>query len=281
MSKAELLSALERKGIQLNRIALDLFAHAGFRTSPECSTLEITHISVAELGYEHGAMLGQIFERAANHGLELCPLELAAHLRIAFTNMSSVDNEVMPRELFRFDTASSVADFSAIDDRVMGGRSASRLRHDPAGHAVFEGEVSLADGGGFASVRSRSLPLGDAQAVTCRIEVLGDGKRYKLSLRTDDLFDGVTYQATFEPAPGEWTVLRLPLASFKPTWRGRPVEVGPQFAGEPAPAGPRDRRSSGRDVCAGSALHRAGMIRDCLRATQRLPCRCAVPAAPR
>jgi NADH dehydrogenase [ubiquinone] 1 alpha subcomplex assembly factor 1 len=133
-----------------------------------------------------------------------------------------VDNAVMPRELFRFDTAASVADFSAIDDRVMGGRSASRLRHDPAGHAIFEGEVSLADGGGFASVRSRSLPLGDAQAVTCRIEVLGDGKRYKLGLRTDDHFDGVNYQATFEPVSGEWTVLRLPLASFRPTWRGRP-----------------------------------------------------------
>jgi len=133
----------------------------------------------------------------------------------------------MPRELFRFDLAASVADFSAIDDRVMGGRSASRLRHDPAGHAVFEGEVSLAEGGGFASVRSRPLALGDAQAVACRLEVLGDGRRYKLNLRTDDRFDGVTYQAAFEPVPGAWTVLRLPLASFVPTWRGRPVEAAP------------------------------------------------------
>ncbi|HQR22526.1 MAG TPA: CIA30 family protein, partial [Burkholderiaceae bacterium] len=87
--------------------------------------------------------------------------------------------------------------------------------------------VSLEDGGGFASVRSRPLPLGDAQAVICRIEVLGDGMRYKLNLRTDDRFDGVTYQAPFEPVPGEWTVLRLPLASFVPTWRGRPVEGVP------------------------------------------------------
>ena len=53
--------------------------------------------------------------------------------------------------------------------------------------------------------------------MACRIEVLGDGKRCKLSLCTDDLFDGVTYQAAFEPVPGEWTVLRLPLASFVPT----------------------------------------------------------------
>jgi len=130
----------------------------------------------------------------------------------------------MSRELFRFGTASSVDDFSPIDDRVMGGRSTSRLRHDPAGHAVFEGEVSLEDGGGFASVRSRPLALGDAHAVTCLIEALGDGKRYKLNLRTDDLFDGVTYQATFEPVPGQWTLLRLPLVSFVPTWRGRPVD---------------------------------------------------------
>jgi len=127
------------------------------------------------------------------------------------------------RELFRFDTLASVADFSPIDDRVMGGRSVSRLRHDPAGYAVFEGEVSLSDGGGFASVRSRPLPLGHAGASTLCIEVLGDGKRYKLNLRTDELFDGVAYQAVFHPEPGVWQVLRLPLASFVPTRRGRPV----------------------------------------------------------
>jgi NADH dehydrogenase [ubiquinone] 1 alpha subcomplex assembly factor 1 len=133
----------------------------------------------------------------------------------------------MPRELFRFDTAASVADFAPIDDRVMGGRSASRLRHDAAGHAVFEGEVSLQDGGGFASVRSRALALGDALAATCVLEVLGDGKRYKLNLRTDELFDGVSYQAAFEPPPGVWARRRLPLASFVPHWRGRPVEGVP------------------------------------------------------
>ena len=133
----------------------------------------------------------------------------------------------LPRELFRFDTAASVADFAPVDDRVMGGRSVSRLRHDPAGHAVFEGEVSLSDGGGFASVRSRPLSLGHAGASVLCIEVLGDGKRYKMNLRTDELFDGVAYQAGFQPAPGAWELLRLPLASFVATRRGRPVENMP------------------------------------------------------
>ncbi len=136
----------------------------------------------------------------------------------------------MPRELFRFDTADSVTDFAPVDDRVMGGRSASRLRHDAAGHAVFEGEVSLQQGGGFASVRSRPLALGDPQAAACVLEVLGDGKRYKLNLRTDELFDGVSYQAAFEPPAGEWALLRLPLASFVVQWRGRPVEGVPALA---------------------------------------------------
>jgi len=103
----------------------------------------------------------------------------------------------------------------------MGGVSSSRLRHDPAGHAVFEGEVSLQHGGGFASVRSAALPLGAPLAQACVIEVFGDGKRYKFNLRTDDAFDGVNYQAAFEPPAGTWTVLRLPLDAFVPTFRGR------------------------------------------------------------
>ncbi|HYN61623.1 MAG TPA: CIA30 family protein [Rubrivivax sp.] len=45
--------------------------------------------------------------------------------------------------LFDFSDPVSVNDWAAIDDRVMGGVSRSRLRHDPAGHAVFEGLVSL------------------------------------------------------------------------------------------------------------------------------------------
>ncbi len=78
----------------------------------------------------------------------------------------------MIRTLFCFDHAASVADFSPVDDRVMGGQSLSQLRFGSAGYAVFEGEVSLAAGGGFASVRSRPLDLGDPRALAIQIEVL-------------------------------------------------------------------------------------------------------------
>jgi len=105
----------------------------------------------------------------------------------------------------------------------MGGRSRSCLRHDRAGHAVFEGEVSLQQGGGFASVRSAALPLGVPFAGACLVECLGDGKRYKVNLRTDDAFDGVNYQAVLDPPAGIWSVLRVPMTAFVPTFRGRRV----------------------------------------------------------
>ena len=125
--------------------------------------------------------------------------------------------------LFDFAHATAVAAWAAIDDRVMGGVSRSRLRHDPQGHAVFEGEVSLAQNGGFASVRSASGPRGRAGATACCIEVRGEAKQYKLSLLTDDGFDSVNHQAEFTPLGGGWQTLRLPLADFRPRFRGREV----------------------------------------------------------
>lgn len=52
-------------------------------------------------------------------------------------------------------------DWAAIDDRVMGGISRGRLRHDAAGHAVFEGNVSLERNGGFASASLALVQLVD------------------------------------------------------------------------------------------------------------------------
>jgi NADH dehydrogenase [ubiquinone] 1 alpha subcomplex assembly factor 1 len=115
----------------------------------------------------------------------------------------------------------------AIDDRIMGGESRSRLRHDPAGYAVFEGTVSPDNGGGFASVRHAGLSLGAANAMAYRLEVLGDGKRYKLNLRTDQTFDGVNYQAVFQPPAGQWSTIELPVDAFVATFRGRPVSAPP------------------------------------------------------
>ena len=78
--------------------------------------------------------------------------------------------------VFEFTGPRAVDAWRAIDDRVMGGVSRSRLRHDLAGHAVFEGEVSLEQNGGFASVRSSPGERGQPGATTCLIEVRDEPK---------------------------------------------------------------------------------------------------------
>jgi hypothetical protein len=134
---------------------------------------------------------------------------------------------MMQIDQISFDRPEACTNWLPINDAVMGGISTSRFRHGPAGHAVFEGVVSLERNGGFASVRAAHLALGSSATMGYALTVLGDGKRYKLNLRTEDSFDGVNYQAEFQTQAGQWIEVSLPLSAFAPTFRGRPVPDAP------------------------------------------------------
>lgn len=107
-----------------------------------------------------------------------------------------------------------------IDDRIMGGVSQSCAEHIPDLGLRFSGSVSSENNGGFASIRSAAanLDLSEFQGLTIRLR--GDGKDYKLSLRTDDFFDGVSYQASFTTRPATWQEITLPFKDFTPTHHG-------------------------------------------------------------
>lgn len=129
--------------------------------------------------------------------------------------------------IFNFADPESVRGWQPIDDAVMGGLSASRLSHEAEGHALFAGEVSLANQGGFASVRSPVFATAAISGGAYRLTVRGDGRRYKFSIRMDERFDGVSYQAGFFAAPGDWQEVVIPLWSLLPSWRGRAVADAP------------------------------------------------------
>ncbi|WP_341893502.1 CIA30 family protein [Variovorax sp. YR752] len=133
----------------------------------------------------------------------------------------------MSKVLFDFTDPHAANAWRAIDDRVMGGISRSTLRQDPAGHAVFEGSVSLDRNGGFASVRSSPGEHGLPDARTRLIELRGDHKQFKLSLLTDDGSDSLNYQDSFAPGGTDWQTLHLPLADFRASLRGREVSSAP------------------------------------------------------
>jgi monofunctional biosynthetic peptidoglycan transglycosylase len=114
-----------------------------------------------------------------------------------------------------------------LNDEVMGGISRSTMIITPDKTAVFQGELSLKNYGGFASVRT--LPR-DFKVDGCDgliLHVKGDGQRYRLRLRTDDLYDGMAYQAVFSTEPGKWMTVNLPFSTFVPVFRGRIVPGAP------------------------------------------------------
>lgn len=130
------------------------------------------------------------------------------------------------RTVFDFRDAATMGAWQVVNDEVMGGVSAGRFR--PAGDAaVFEGEVSLENNGGFASVRSLPARHALSGCDAFVIRVRGDGRRYKFTARMDPRFDGAVYQAGFTATAGEWEEHRLPVNQFVPTFRGRVLPAEP------------------------------------------------------
>ena len=133
---------------------------------------------------------------------------------------------VPEKALFDFSNVTNALAWQIVNDGVMGGISTSTFGMGH-GTAVFRGEVSLENNGGFASVRSLPARHDLAGCDAFVIRVRGDGHRYKFSARTDRSFDRVVYQIVFQTKQGEWAEHRLPMQDFVPTFRGRVLSDEP------------------------------------------------------
>jgi monofunctional biosynthetic peptidoglycan transglycosylase len=113
----------------------------------------------------------------------------------------------------------------AINDGVMGGVSVGRMVAADKG-LRFEGDLSLENNGGFASVR-RPVDADLSASTGVRLRLRGDERTYQFRLRLDTRRDGVAWRAEF-PTTGEWQTVELAFDEFTPVFRGRRVpEAGP------------------------------------------------------
>ena len=121
-----------------------------------------------------------------------------------------------------FRIADAVQSGRVVNDGVMGGVSQSRLRADPEG-MFFEGVVSLANNGGFASMRfPASFPL---QTNSLELVVRGESRRFKFILRMEKAAQ-VVYESDFLSAT-TWQPYRFKAEEFKSSFRGRLVQSHP------------------------------------------------------
>ena len=153
---------------------------------------------------------------------------LAIVLLLSGVVTAPVAQEPAMKPLITFDADADEPRWVAVNDGVMGGRS----RGGPEvkdGVLHFTGELSLANNGGFSSVRTvgRAYDFTDAEAVVLRVK--GDGRPYQLRLATDATFRGITvsWGGEFATVAGQWTGVRVPLASLRPSAHGMQLQGPP------------------------------------------------------
>jgi monofunctional biosynthetic peptidoglycan transglycosylase len=100
--------------------------------------------------------------------------------------------------LFDFNSAGATQAWHTVHDTVMGGRSNGTVTISD-GRLLFSGEVSLANGGGFASARVQDarfdLSAFDGLALTCR----GTERVFAMTVRTDIEVPAGSYRSPFTP----------------------------------------------------------------------------------
>lgn len=122
--------------------------------------------------------------------------------------------------------ASGLNRWVIVNDTVMGGRSSSKLNWDD-GYLVFSGYLSLENNGGFASTRALLNPEALRQKSKIIVYVVGDGRDYKLRLRTNRGFDGLAYSANFPTVAGKLLKLEFKPEQFVAGFRGYEVLDAP------------------------------------------------------
>jgi hypothetical protein len=151
----------------------------------------------------------------------------------------------MKKLIIDFKDLSEKGQWERVNDVVMGGVSGSRFTVEE-GIALFQGEVSLENYGGFASIRSLPRDFGLEGCNGLIVRVRGDGKSYRLRLRTDDEYDGIAYQAVFQADRGNVSV-GFPSAGLSLS-SGDVLSWLPAFSGQDQEGRVHDGRRAGRTI---------------------------------
>lgn len=127
--KEELLLRLKERGIQFNKYADQLFKDPSFAPSGAAEKVKLVKVNLSELGLTKPTVYQDIVAQAEHYGLNLCPLILAAYLRLEILDQPEGpylkvaspkvgNSDDYPRGLYlrNFDKALWLRGFCASDD---------------------------------------------------------------------------------------------------------------------------------------------------------------------
>ena len=144
-------------------------------------------------------------------------------------SISRAETPSNSKVLFDFANDAAMRGWQIEDDGVMGGVSKGTFTRDPAGHAVFSGEVSLENDGGFSSAQCYFEPIDVSSYETALIRVKGDGKNYRFIVESDK--DARHYYVASFETTGEWQDIEIPLRKMYPVRRGDRLDL-PDYPGK-------------------------------------------------
>lgn len=127
--------------------------------------------------------------------------------------------------------------WQALNDTVMGGRSTGVCAADQTG-LRFDG-LLVSEGGGFVSARSPlySPPLNLSAYQGLKLEIAGEGRRFKLAVACADGLGGITnlipgglrWVIEFATAEEGISTVQLPFGDLRPSVRAKPVGIPLRF----------------------------------------------------
>jgi hypothetical protein len=82
---------LRQKGINIYDRAMDLLKSKDFNVLKNPEKIETVKLSIADLGFKNGATTDEIYKKAEELGLELCPAEVGPQLRLQYADQPMDD----------------------------------------------------------------------------------------------------------------------------------------------------------------------------------------------
>jgi NADH dehydrogenase [ubiquinone] 1 alpha subcomplex assembly factor 1 len=136
-----------------------------------------------------------------------------------------------PHEALLFDFAQdqSIGRWYVVTDGVVGGGSRGTFGQGRGRYASFSGVLARDKPGAFASVWSRDAALDLSRMTGLALRVRGDGKIYRVALRTNRGVDAVQYVARITPPRSGWSVVRVSFRELVPMSQGEVLKGAPRF----------------------------------------------------